>query len=119
METGPVAQGIRARGYEPRCRGFESLLAQNHPSLNVPYLSLVNRQANSMIRIPGAKMQSQRKPWDLILHKGIALSSPDMTRLSRIDLFLLSGDLRRSNVKLSGPALKSIRLDSLIGKGGY
>lgn len=29
--VGPVAQRIRARGYEPRCRGFESLLAQ--PSL--------------------------------------------------------------------------------------
>ena len=27
--SGPVAQGIRARGYEPRCRGFESLLARN------------------------------------------------------------------------------------------
>jgi hypothetical protein len=27
--VGPVAQRIRARGYEPRCRGFESLLAQN------------------------------------------------------------------------------------------
>jgi hypothetical protein len=27
MEAGPVAQRIRARGYEPRCRGFESLLA--------------------------------------------------------------------------------------------
>eukprot|EP00252_Welwitschia_mirabilis_P022643 TRINITY_DN6189_c0_g2_i2.p1 TRINITY_DN6189_c0_g2~~TRINITY_DN6189_c0_g2_i2.p1 ORF type:complete len:114 (+),score=4.58 TRINITY_DN6189_c0_g2_i2:192-533(+) len=26
---GPVAQRIRARGYEPRCRGFESLLAQD------------------------------------------------------------------------------------------
>ncbi|CAA0829404.1 Unknown protein [Striga hermonthica] len=25
----PVAQRIRARGYEPRCRGFESLLAHN------------------------------------------------------------------------------------------
>jgi hypothetical protein len=25
--AGPVAQRIRARGYEPRCRGFESLLA--------------------------------------------------------------------------------------------
>ena len=25
--VGPVAQRIRARGYEPRCRGFESLLA--------------------------------------------------------------------------------------------
>lgn len=28
---GPVAQRIRARGYEPRCRGFESLLAHNRP----------------------------------------------------------------------------------------
>lgn len=28
-ERGPVAQRIRARGYEPRCRGFESLLAQD------------------------------------------------------------------------------------------
>lgn len=26
-EMGRVAQGIRARGYEPRCRGFKSLLA--------------------------------------------------------------------------------------------
>ncbi len=26
---GPVAQRIRARGYEPRCRGFESLLAHS------------------------------------------------------------------------------------------
>lgn len=25
--VGLVAQWIRARGYEPRCRGFESLLA--------------------------------------------------------------------------------------------
>ena len=25
---GLVAQGTRARGYEPRCQGFESLLAQ-------------------------------------------------------------------------------------------
>lgn len=29
--AGPVAQRIRARGYEPRCRGFESLLAHNRP----------------------------------------------------------------------------------------
>ncbi|KAG6500812.1 hypothetical protein ZIOFF_040667 [Zingiber officinale] len=29
--VGPVAQRIRARGYEPRCRGFESLLARNLP----------------------------------------------------------------------------------------
>ncbi|BAH94833.1 Os10g0357350 [Oryza sativa Japonica Group] len=28
---GPVAQRIRARGYEPRCRGFESLLAHSLP----------------------------------------------------------------------------------------
>lgn len=33
METGPVAQRIRARGYEPRCRGFESLLAHNQPPI--------------------------------------------------------------------------------------
>ena len=26
--TGLVAQWTRARGYEPRCQGFESLLAQ-------------------------------------------------------------------------------------------
>ena len=30
VEVGPVAQRIRARGYEPRCRGFESLLAHCH-----------------------------------------------------------------------------------------
>ncbi|KAC9709419.1 hypothetical protein E3N88_45355 [Mikania micrantha] len=29
--VGPVAQRIRARGYEPQCRGFESLLAHNRP----------------------------------------------------------------------------------------
>lgn len=36
--SGPVAQGIRARGYEPRCRGFESLLARNQssPRRNLP-----------------------------------------------------------------------------------
>jgi hypothetical protein len=33
---GPVAQWIRARGYEPRCRGFESLLAQLERSFNDP-----------------------------------------------------------------------------------
>lgn len=27
--VGLVAQWTRARGYEPRCRGFESLLAQD------------------------------------------------------------------------------------------
>ncbi|KAA0043422.1 hypothetical protein E6C27_scaffold1639G00300 [Cucumis melo var. makuwa] len=30
-EVGPVAQRIGACGYEPRCRGFESLLAHNRP----------------------------------------------------------------------------------------
>ena len=34
--VGPVAQRIRARGYEPRCRGFESLLAHNLPLLEGP-----------------------------------------------------------------------------------
>nr|AAA84688.1 unknown [Nicotiana tabacum]CAA26286.2 hypothetical protein [Nicotiana tabacum] len=34
---GPVAQRIRARGYEPRCRGFESLLAHNRPKREVPF----------------------------------------------------------------------------------
>lgn len=33
---GPVAQRIRARGYEPRCRGFESLLAHNRPGRTFP-----------------------------------------------------------------------------------
>lgn len=28
LQKGLVAQWTRARGYEPRCRGFESLLAQ-------------------------------------------------------------------------------------------
>lgn len=35
--VGPVAQRIRARGYEPRCRGFESLLAHNRPKGEVPF----------------------------------------------------------------------------------
>lgn len=34
--VGPVAQRIRARGYEPRCRGFESLLAHNRPKREFP-----------------------------------------------------------------------------------
>ena len=37
---GPVAQRIRARGYEPRCRGFESLLAHSLPMGEGPLLSL-------------------------------------------------------------------------------
>ncbi|KAK5769935.1 hypothetical protein PVK06_040669 [Gossypium arboreum] len=36
-EVGPVAQRIRARGYEPRCRGFESLLAHNRPKREGPF----------------------------------------------------------------------------------
>ncbi|KAK6923605.1 hypothetical protein RJ641_011910 [Dillenia turbinata] len=36
--AGPVAQRIRARGYEPRCRGFESLLAHNRPKREGPFL---------------------------------------------------------------------------------
>ena len=36
---GPVAQRIRARGYEPRCRGFESLLAHSLPKGEGPLLS--------------------------------------------------------------------------------
>ncbi|KAF4349368.1 hypothetical protein G4B88_007858 [Cannabis sativa] len=35
--VGPVAQRIRARGYEPRCRGFESLLAHNWPKREGPF----------------------------------------------------------------------------------
>ncbi|KAG6467076.1 hypothetical protein ZIOFF_075122 [Zingiber officinale] len=35
--VGPVAQRIRARGYEPRSRGFESLLAHNLPFLEGPF----------------------------------------------------------------------------------
>ena len=35
--VGPVAQRIRARGYEPRCRGFESLLAHNRPQREGPF----------------------------------------------------------------------------------
>ncbi|KAL2333537.1 hypothetical protein Fmac_014750 [Flemingia macrophylla] len=29
--VGPVAQRIRARGYEPRCQGFKYLIAHNWP----------------------------------------------------------------------------------------
>ena len=38
VEALPVAQGIRARGYEPRCRGFESLLTHKKPI--IPEMSL-------------------------------------------------------------------------------
>ena len=37
MEAGPVAQRIRARGYEPRCRGFESLLAHTQSASKFIY----------------------------------------------------------------------------------
>ncbi|MBA0758051.1 hypothetical protein Gotri_021082, partial [Gossypium trilobum] len=36
-EVGPVAQRIRARGYEPQCQGFESLLAHNRPKREGPF----------------------------------------------------------------------------------
>ncbi|MFQ6643046.1 hypothetical protein Gotur_018769 [Gossypium turneri] len=36
-EVGPVTQRIRVRGYEPRCRGFESLLAHNRPKREGPF----------------------------------------------------------------------------------
>ncbi|KAF4396144.1 hypothetical protein G4B88_020781 [Cannabis sativa] len=44
----PVAQRIRARGYEPQCRGFESLLAHNWPKREGPFPSgkLQLHQAN-------------------------------------------------------------------------
>ncbi|MBA0731262.1 hypothetical protein Golax_022728 [Gossypium laxum] len=36
-EVGLIAQRIRACGYEPRCRGFESLLAHNRPKREGPF----------------------------------------------------------------------------------
>ena len=39
---GPVAQRIRARGYEPRCRGFESLLARIIIFFNLFHFFLLN-----------------------------------------------------------------------------
>ncbi|MBA0679718.1 hypothetical protein Goari_011473, partial [Gossypium aridum] len=36
-EVGPLAQMIRARGYEPWRRGFESLLAHNWPKREGPF----------------------------------------------------------------------------------
>lgn len=46
--VGPVAQRIRARGYEPRCRGFKSLLAQ--PSVLPPALGIENLDSDSELR---------------------------------------------------------------------
>ena len=43
MEAGPVAQRIRARGYEPRCRGFESLLAHTQSASKFIYCRLFIR----------------------------------------------------------------------------
>lgn len=60
METGPVAQRIRARGYEPRCRGFESLLAHHERGQKGgPF-----RGREIMIGIVDAK------PWNLVFPKG-------------------------------------------------
>jgi hypothetical protein len=36
---GPIAQRIRSRGYERRCRGYESLLAHSLPKGEGPLLS--------------------------------------------------------------------------------
>ncbi|MBA0672835.1 hypothetical protein Goklo_000022 [Gossypium klotzschianum] len=36
-EVGPIAQRIRACGYEPRCREFESLLTHNRPKREGPF----------------------------------------------------------------------------------
>lgn len=60
VETGPVAQRIRARGYEPRCRGFESLLA--HPERGQKGGLFGGREI--MIGIADAKL------WNLVFTKG-------------------------------------------------
>ncbi|MBA0820727.1 hypothetical protein Gohar_003685, partial [Gossypium harknessii] len=36
-DMGLIAQRIRARGYEPRCRDFKSLLAHNRPKREGPF----------------------------------------------------------------------------------
>ncbi|MBA0613618.1 hypothetical protein Godav_014013 [Gossypium davidsonii] len=36
-EVGPIAQRIRACGYEPRCCGFEFLLVHNRPKREGPF----------------------------------------------------------------------------------
>lgn len=45
---GPVAQRIRARGYEPRCRGFESLLAHNRPKREGPFPLGVGKSSSGL-----------------------------------------------------------------------
>ena len=67
VEAGPVAQGIRARGYEPRCRGFESLLARNQSSLNE--ISLLFS-------------------WDLVFCLGRSRRVISGVRRSRVELYL-------------------------------
>ncbi len=43
VSQGCVAQWTRARGYEPRCRGFESLLAHSIIlNAQVPFLEFVH-----------------------------------------------------------------------------
>ena len=42
-----VAQWTRARGYEPRCRGFESLLAQDF----INYLTMSKRNLTFLSRV--------------------------------------------------------------------
>ena len=58
--SGPVAQGIRARGYEPRCRGFKSLLARNQSSpdeISLPSPDLVFYLGRSRLVILGATLK--------------------------------------------------------------
>ena len=52
--VGPVAQRIRARGYEPRCRGFESLLAHSLPKGKGLYFPPEGRK--TMIGIADVKL---------------------------------------------------------------
>jgi hypothetical protein len=45
---GPIAQRNRACGYEPRCRGFESLLAHNLPKGEGPLFYFLLRVGKSI-----------------------------------------------------------------------
>nr|CAE05896.1 OSJNBa0061C08.3 [Oryza sativa Japonica Group] len=56
---GPVAQRIRARGYEPRCRGFESLLAHSLPKGKGLYFPPEGRK--TMIGIADVKLLNLEK----------------------------------------------------------
>lgn len=53
---GPVAQRIRARGYEPRCRGFESLLAHSLPKGEGKDLYFLPEGRKIMIGIADVKL---------------------------------------------------------------